>query len=144
MTDVIKPRKRPRSDFLHIRTLVGMSEQDKADFSKRDLLRFFKVKLWDIDHICKYPDCPFPDKIIETFEEATVDHIIPRAKGGRTRWVNVQLMHAGCNLKKGVRILVWLPPWKFQQCITPVKSRSFIPSKYDLKRRAKNAGEVQL
>ena len=35
--------------------------------------------------------------------ELTFDHVVPRAKGGRTTWENVATACAPCNLKKGGR-----------------------------------------
>lgn len=35
----------------------------------------------------------------------TVDHIIPRAKGGAHTWANCQLAHSFCNISKGARTL---------------------------------------
>ncbi|MGG7646263.1 HNH endonuclease [Rhodovulum sp. YNF3179] len=37
--------------------------------------------------------------------ELTFDHVIPRARGGRTSWENVVAACAPCNLKKGSRLL---------------------------------------
>lgn len=36
-----------------------------------------------------------------TFEEATLDHIIPFSMNGSNRVVNLQLAHSGCNKAKG-------------------------------------------
>ncbi len=38
-------------------------------------------------------------------EELTVDHIIPRSKGGRTTWENCVLACVACNTRKGNRTL---------------------------------------
>lgn len=38
-----------------------------------------------------------------TLKDATVDHVIPRSKGGKTIWSNVVTACAGCNRKKGDR-----------------------------------------
>jgi len=35
----------------------------------------------------------------------TIDHIIPRARGGRHELLNVQLAHRGCNSSKGARLM---------------------------------------
>lgn len=37
---------------------------------------------------------------------ATIDHILPIARGGGHTWSNVQLAHFGCNTKKGARLIV--------------------------------------
>lgn len=126
MRNKIKPNKRHRSEFLHYRTLLGMSRQEQCDFSYADLPRFFKVSLWDRSHTCKYEDCPHPNREIETFEEATLDHIVPRSRGGRTRLSNLQLMHALCNTKKSDR----MPARYRRNAFRPVQSRAGQPTRY--------------
>lgn len=116
---MIKPSKRPRSEFLHYRTLLGMSRQEQADFSWADLRRFFKVSLWDRSRTCA--GCLKP---IETFDDASLDHIIPRSKGGRTRLCNLQLMHKNCNSRKSSQITTILPRNRFQKAMTPAQSRT--------------------
>ncbi|NJO55367.1 MAG: HNH endonuclease, partial [Rhodospirillales bacterium] len=37
-------------------------------------------------------------------ERLTFDHVIPRARGGRTEWVNVVTACEPCNLRKGHRL----------------------------------------
>lgn len=39
--------------------------------------------------------------------ELTFDHVVPRSRGGRTRWSNVVTACASCNLEKGGRL-----PWE--------------------------------
>lgn len=124
-----KPNKRARSEFLEVRTLLGMSKQDQVDFSYADLRRYFKVKLWDKSHICV--GC---EKEIKTFDEASIDHIIPRSKGGRTRWANVQLMHRNCNSKKSSKITVRLSSRRFAKALAPARSRRGQLTKYEIKK----------
>jgi 5-methylcytosine-specific restriction endonuclease McrA len=102
---------------LHYRTLLGMSRQEQADFCWADMKRFFKVSLWDRSHTCK--GCR---KEIASFEDASLDHIIPRSKGGRTRLVNLQLMHRGCNSKKSSQITTRLSRSKFMKALQPADS----------------------
>lgn len=45
--------------------------------------------------------CALCGKPIESKEELTVDHIIPRAMGGATIHGNCQLAHKSCNVRKG-------------------------------------------
>ena len=45
--------------------------------------------------------CALCSKPIESEDELTVDHIIPRAMGGATTYENCQLAHKECNLRKG-------------------------------------------
>ena len=55
----------------------------------------FNVFLRD-EFKCVY--CGEPDKNL------TFDHVIPRSKGGRTRWNNIAAACSPCNLKKGGRL----------------------------------------
>lgn len=45
--------------------------------------------------------CALCGKPIESDDDLTVDHIIPRALGGATIYKNCQLAHKKCNLSKG-------------------------------------------
>ncbi len=42
-------------------------------------------------------------------EELTIDHVVPRSRGGRSEWENVVLACQRCNAKKGNRLLPDLP-----------------------------------
>lgn len=90
-----KPRKRSKSEFKDIVTLIGMKRQDQIDFSWNAPKWFFRVTLWDDSHVCV--SCL---KEIETIDKASLDHIVPRSRGGRTRLANLQLMHSKCNVEK--------------------------------------------
>ncbi|MAF43129.1 MAG: HNH endonuclease [Parcubacteria group bacterium] len=46
------------------------------------------------DKICQYCDGKFSD------QELTVDHVVPRSKGGKTVWDNVVTACSTCNQKK--------------------------------------------
>lgn len=46
------------------------------------------------NYICQYCHKQFSSK------DLTIDHVIPRAKGGTTRWVNVATACGPCNTKK--------------------------------------------
>jgi 5-methylcytosine-specific restriction endonuclease McrA len=37
-------------------------------------------------------------------EELTIDHVLPRSRGGRSNWENVVLACQGCNARKGDRL----------------------------------------
>lgn len=46
----------------------------------------------------------------------TMDHVVPRSRGGRGEWLNAVAAHSGCNEKKGSRTpeeagmpLLWQP-----------------------------------
>lgn len=133
MSDITPNKDRHRSEFLQIRSLLGMSRQEQADFCWADMKRFFKVTLWDRGHTCAYEKCPYPDKLINSFDEATLDHIVPRSKGGRTRLANLQLMHARCNSKRSSKIIP-VSRRQYLKALTPPKSNSGGVTKYMLKR----------
>ena len=59
----------------------------------------YRQKLYEQD-----PTCRLCFEIIETPEEATLDHILPRFHGGHTTKMNLQLAHKHCNLKKGHQV----------------------------------------
>lgn len=50
------------------------------------------------------PICQICLKTINDIEQATLDHIIPRAHGGHTTYNNIQLAHMKCNQKKGAQL----------------------------------------
>lgn len=45
--------------------------------------------------------CQYCGKILKNPKERTIDHIIPKSKGGKTIWTNVVLCCKKCNIKKG-------------------------------------------
>ena len=45
--------------------------------------------------------CGICGKVIESMDEATIDHIVPISKGGMHSPKNMQLAHASCNSAKG-------------------------------------------
>ncbi len=49
------------------------------------------------DHICQYCGRRFASHLL------TLDHVIPRSRGGVTTWENVVCACLGCNLRKGGR-----------------------------------------
>lgn len=54
-----------------------------------------KKVLWE-----RSPKCALCDKFFASIQEVTLDHIVPRHLGGRTRLMNLQLAHKKCNGKK--------------------------------------------
>lgn len=72
----------------------------KLQAKKLDPQRFFdesvRQKLWrKTSHICQI--CK---KDIQSYDDTAVDHIIPWAKGGKTKESNAQLAHKKCNKSK--------------------------------------------
>ena len=49
------------------------------------------------NNCCQYCSCPL------NVENATVDHVLPRSKGGKHKWDNVVACCLKCNRKKGNR-----------------------------------------
>lgn len=62
-------------------------------------MRNHRIYLFRTDPICKL--C---SKVIKNWEEASIDHIIPRSKGGSNDYENLQLAHKSCNNQKGDQI----------------------------------------
>jgi len=65
--------------------------QNEVIFSRQNL--FLRDKL----------TCQYCGKLLKNPKERTIDHIIPKSRGGKTVWTNVVLCCKKCNLKKGNR-----------------------------------------
>ena len=48
-----------------------------------------------------YPECPYCRESISSQDELTIDHIVPKSKGGTDDIENLQPMHKLCNCEKG-------------------------------------------
>jgi len=97
-----------RRNWKAIETLSGLTDKELRQFSWDDIKHFYKVTLWDKGRICAY--C---DEEMKALTEATLDHIIPRYYGGRTRLANLQLMHGRCNGKKSNKLIKgWPGNWR--------------------------------
>lgn len=48
-----------------------------------------------------YPECPLCHEAIKSQEDLTIDHIVPRSKGGTDAIENLQPTHKKCNSDKG-------------------------------------------
>ena len=74
-------------------------------YARKDDQRIFspeqRLILWNSDaqRKCANPKC---GKTLD-WNNFTVDHILPHAKGGRTRLANAQLMCGSCNSRKGAK-----------------------------------------
>jgi 5-methylcytosine-specific restriction endonuclease McrA len=77
-----------------------------------------KKVLWERSQKCALCGKPF-----RSIEEVTLDHIVPRNLGGRTRLMNLQLAHYRCNSKKSNK-LAWFST-------TMMKAFEIIPSRLD-------------
>ncbi len=47
--------------------------------------------------------CQYCGKSVKNPRDRTIDHVLPRSRGGKTVWTNVVLCCRKCNLKKGDR-----------------------------------------
>jgi len=65
--------------------------------------RFFEIEfrreLFDQSSVCQL--CK---NEIHSFDDSTVDHIIPYSRGGKTTRKNGQLAHRGCNARKNANV----------------------------------------
>ena len=62
-------------------------------------VRFSRDNLYERDHYrCQYCGNHFPD------HQLNMDHVIPRAKGGRTSWGNIVTSCIPCNTRKADRL----------------------------------------
>jgi 5-methylcytosine-specific restriction endonuclease McrA len=72
-------------------TRYALRPPQEVKFSRRN------IYLRD-NHQCQFCGCSPPR------EELTIDHLVPRSRGGRTVWGNVVLACVRCNTKKGNRL----------------------------------------
>ncbi len=88
-------QKAARVKRVNILTNVILKHAVELD-TKRSFSKKLKDKFWSHhDRVCQL--CQRP---IQKYGDATLDHIIPWAKGGRTEESNAQLAHVKCNQKK--------------------------------------------
>lgn len=74
----------------------------KSYFNNKRSVRFSRTNLYLRDlYTCQYCDEVFDAK------ELTLDHMIPRAMGGKTNWENAVTACKPCNHKKGAKL--WKP-----------------------------------
>lgn len=87
------------SPRLRLRLPSVIALKDYVPLSRKPAFTRFNVFLRD-RFACQYCGQGFPT------DELTFDHIVPRARGGRTTWENVVTACARCNLTKGCRLPV--------------------------------------
>lgn len=67
---------------------------------RRQVVRYSREGVYDRDQgLCAYCNTAIP------YKEMTIDHVIPRARGGQTKWDNVVASCSTCNTRKGQRTL---------------------------------------
>ena len=90
-----------RSKDKRVKRMKLLTEVLKKHATELDKKRSFdpslKAKLWSIP---SGHECQICHKPIHNFSDATVDHIMPWAKGGKTEENNAQIAHKLCNKKK--------------------------------------------
>ena len=87
-------------------TLTPKQVEQLREIKRLNEYNIYKVRILyriAIDNLV-YPECPYCKKPIKTQDEFTIDHIIPRAKGGMDNIENLQPMHKLCNSDKGCEI----------------------------------------
>lgn len=89
--------------FSSVDQIIDLAHGEEAlkvrENAKRRPLTSKKEQLWRHSHICGI--CKDP---IESIHDATVDHIVPLARGGSNRFDNFQLAHENCNSEKGCNL----------------------------------------
>lgn len=94
--------KRPDEDWIQsvkfevqVPRVVRLLRYERAP---RSALRFNRRNLFARDgHRCQYCGRSFPS------HQLSLDHVMPRSRGGETSWQNVVCSCVGCNTKKGSR-----------------------------------------
>ena len=78
----------PIPTVIRVLKMVHRNRKNGIAFSKKNILR-------RDDYTCQY--CGASDQPL------TVDHVMPKSRGGKTIWTNVVVACKDCNLKKGNR-----------------------------------------
>ena len=71
---------------IRVLKMVKRNRRKGVNFSKKNILR-------RDNHTCQY--CGISNPLL------TVDHVLPKSRGGKTNWTNVVVACKPCNLKKG-------------------------------------------
>ena len=86
-------------------------------FYRREV-RFSRRNIFERDqNTCQYCGRVFPR------QELTIDHVVPRSRGGRDCWENVVLACVRCNVRKGQR----LPREAGMRLIRPPRKPNWVP-----------------
>ena len=94
---------------IRVLNMVKRSQPRDISFSKKNILR-------RDNFTCQY--CGGTDNSL------TVDHVLPKSRGGKSNWINVVVACKSCNLKKGNRT----PSEKGMRLLSkPSKPSSFWP-----------------
>ena len=88
--------RKVRSPSIEMRLPSVIALKEYVPMSRRPAFTRFNVFLRD-RFSCQYCGGDFPTEVL------TFDHVVPRARGGRTIWENVVTACEPCNLRKGHR-----------------------------------------
>jgi 5-methylcytosine-specific restriction endonuclease McrA len=96
------PERRPHDDWvravrfdIQVPRVIRLLEYDRIP---RKTLRFNRRNLFARDgHRCQYCGGAFP------VSQLSIDHVIPRSRGGKTSWANAVAACLTCNTRKGGR-----------------------------------------
>lgn len=102
------------ASYKHITTLKGLTLEQIKEFSKQDTKHYFRVKKYD-----QNKNCGICGKKIQHIKLVTLDHIVPRSAGGRTRERNTRIAHAKCNSRRG-DAPEYYPDSLLKQAFTPM------------------------
>jgi 5-methylcytosine-specific restriction endonuclease McrA len=96
------------------RQLATVVRRDEADGVWR--CRYCRVDVVQLDRPWTEDGRPFPER----------DHVVPRSRGGSNSIDNISLACAGCNVRKGSKLLSELPQgwhdWRNTLVVTPAWS----------------------
>ncbi len=73
--------------------VIVLKEYIRKDFTSYSCNR--KNVIWRDKYICQYCGNKFQ------YHELTMDHVIPKSRGGEKSWTNIVASCKGCNSKKG-------------------------------------------
>ena len=82
---------------MHSPSVARLSKYVKPNFK----VKFNRTNVYIRDHF----NCQYCHKTNLKYTELTLDHVVPRSKGGIMCWTNAVAACKSCNLKKGKRLL---------------------------------------
>lgn len=71
--------------------------------------------------------CSICGEHIDYFSESTIDHVIPKSKGGSNKMSNLKIAHAYCNRKKGNKLELYEVTIKINKIIKDKQIKELYP-----------------